>query len=156
MTLPVDGRYVAETTLEVLTTPEAIAAIEAEITVLQSQGIAKVNLTPDRAVRRRDHGSAVGATRALAPQEPQGVGDDQQARADVGGDGHPEVGQPEDGQDQYDDLGHECERDVLADPGERGAAVADEPGEPAEVVGEENDIGGSRSRPRWRCLPARC
>ena len=38
VTLPVDGRYVAETTLEVLTTAEAVAAVEAEIKTLQSKG----------------------------------------------------------------------------------------------------------------------
>ena len=38
--LPVDGRYVAETTLEVLATAEAVAAVEAEIELLQAQGAA--------------------------------------------------------------------------------------------------------------------
>ncbi len=46
MTLPVDGRYVAETTLEILTTAEAVGAVEAEIKKLQSQGAAQVNLKP--------------------------------------------------------------------------------------------------------------
>ena len=46
VTLPVDGRYVAETTLEVLATAEAVAAVEAEIKQLQAQGAAKVNPKP--------------------------------------------------------------------------------------------------------------
>ena len=46
VTLPVDGRYVAETTLEVLATAEAVAAVEAEIKALQAQGAARVNLKP--------------------------------------------------------------------------------------------------------------
>jgi hypothetical protein len=44
--LPVDGRYVAETALEVLTTAEAVAAVEAEIKAIQAQGAPKVNLKP--------------------------------------------------------------------------------------------------------------
>jgi len=44
--LPVDGRYVAETTLEVLATSEAVAAVEAEITQLQARGPASVNRQP--------------------------------------------------------------------------------------------------------------
>jgi hypothetical protein len=44
--LPVDGRYVAETTLEVLTSAEAVVAVEAEIKALQSQGPAGVNSKP--------------------------------------------------------------------------------------------------------------
>ena len=39
------------------------------------------------------------------------------------------------------DLGHERDRDVLADAGECRPAEANEPGEPAEIVGEEDDIG---------------
>jgi hypothetical protein len=46
VTLPVDGRYVAETSLEVVTRPAAVAAVEAEIKSLQTQGAAKVNLKP--------------------------------------------------------------------------------------------------------------
>jgi Domain of unknown function (DUF4432) len=46
VTLAVDGRYVAETTLEVLGTPEAVRAAEAEIKALQGQGTTKVNLKP--------------------------------------------------------------------------------------------------------------
>jgi Domain of unknown function (DUF4432) len=46
VTLPVDGRYVAETTLEVLATIEAVTAVESEVKTLQSQGTAKVNLKP--------------------------------------------------------------------------------------------------------------
>jgi Domain of unknown function (DUF4432) len=46
VTLPVDGRYVAETTLEILTTADAVAMIEGEIKNLQSQGAPKVNLKP--------------------------------------------------------------------------------------------------------------
>ena len=44
--LPVDGRFVAETTLEVLATVEAVAAVEAEIQALQARGAAKINLKP--------------------------------------------------------------------------------------------------------------
>jgi hypothetical protein len=36
VTLPVDGRYVAEMTLEVLATSEAVAAVESEIKDLQA------------------------------------------------------------------------------------------------------------------------
>ena len=46
VTLPVDGRYVTETTLEVLATAEAVGAVEGEIKKLQSQGVAKVNPQP--------------------------------------------------------------------------------------------------------------
>ncbi len=46
LTLPVDGRHATETTLEVLTTPAAVAAAEAEIRELQAQGAAKVNPRP--------------------------------------------------------------------------------------------------------------
>ena len=46
VTLPVDGRYVAETTLEVLTTAEAVAAVETEIIALQGQHAPKVNPKP--------------------------------------------------------------------------------------------------------------
>jgi hypothetical protein len=44
--LPVDGHYVTETTLEVLTTAEAVFAIESEIKQLQAHGAAKVNHKP--------------------------------------------------------------------------------------------------------------
>ena len=58
-------------------------------------------------------GRALSATRRVndskdsSAQEPvaRAFGDDQQAGADVGGDGHPEVGESEDGQDQDDGLG---------------------------------------------------
>ena len=46
VTLPVDGRYVTETTLEVLTTTEAVSAVEGEIQRIQSQGAAHVNPKP--------------------------------------------------------------------------------------------------------------
>jgi Domain of unknown function (DUF4432) len=46
VTLPVDGRYVTETTLEVLNTAGAVGAVEAEIKKLQSQGTAQVNPKP--------------------------------------------------------------------------------------------------------------
>ena len=46
VTLPVDGRYVAETTLEVLTTSQAVAAVETEIISLQGQHSPHVNLGP--------------------------------------------------------------------------------------------------------------
>jgi Domain of unknown function (DUF4432) len=46
VTLPVDGHYVAETTLEVLTTTEAVTAAEAEVKTLQAKGAAAVNLKP--------------------------------------------------------------------------------------------------------------
>ena len=67
---------------------------------------------------------------------------DDEGGADVGGDGHPEVGQAEEGQDQDEGLGEQRQGDVLADPGQGGAAEADQPGEAAEVVGHEDDIGG--------------
>jgi len=44
--LPVDGRYKTETTLEVLATPVAVAAVEAEIKQFQVQSTAKVNRKP--------------------------------------------------------------------------------------------------------------
>ena len=44
--LPVDGRYVTETTLQVLTTADAVLAIESEIKQLQAQGAPKVNVFP--------------------------------------------------------------------------------------------------------------
>ena len=44
--LPVDGRYVTETTVEVLATTEAVAAIEQEIARLQAQGAATINERP--------------------------------------------------------------------------------------------------------------
>ena len=80
-------------------------------------------------------------------QQPESIGDHQQARANVGGNGHPEVGQPEYSQDQDQDLGQECNRDVLADAGECRPALTNEPGEPAEIVGEEDDIGGFERGP---------
>ncbi len=46
VTLPVDGRYVVETTLEVLTTSVAVAAVESEIEILQSQGQPTINPGP--------------------------------------------------------------------------------------------------------------
>jgi Domain of unknown function (DUF4432) len=46
VTLPVDGRYVTETTVVVLATKEAVAAAEEEIARLQAQGPAKVNRQP--------------------------------------------------------------------------------------------------------------
>jgi hypothetical protein len=46
VTLPVDGRYVAETTLEVLTTAQAVAAVETEIIALQGQHPPQVNPKP--------------------------------------------------------------------------------------------------------------
>ena len=46
VTLPVDGRYVAETTLEVLTTREGVVAVEAEVEHLQSQSQPVVNPGP--------------------------------------------------------------------------------------------------------------
>jgi len=46
VTLPVDGRYVVETTLEVLATADAVAAVESEIEVLQSQGQPTINPGP--------------------------------------------------------------------------------------------------------------
>jgi hypothetical protein len=46
VTLPVDGRYVVETTLEVLTTSAAVAAVESEIEILQSQGQPTINSGP--------------------------------------------------------------------------------------------------------------
>jgi hypothetical protein len=38
VTLPPGGKHVAETVLEVLSTREAVAAVEAEIAVIQRQG----------------------------------------------------------------------------------------------------------------------
>jgi hypothetical protein len=46
VTLAVDGRYVVETTLEVLVTSEAVAAVEAEIQEIQAQGPARVSQKP--------------------------------------------------------------------------------------------------------------
>ncbi len=46
VTLPVDGRYVVETTLEVLTTSDAVAAAQSEIEALQSQGQPTINPGP--------------------------------------------------------------------------------------------------------------
>jgi hypothetical protein len=46
VTLPADGRYVAETVLEVLTTTEAVAAVEAEIGKLQALATPMVNPGP--------------------------------------------------------------------------------------------------------------
>ena len=46
VTLPVDGRYVVETTLEVLATADAVAAVESEIESLQAQGQPTINPGP--------------------------------------------------------------------------------------------------------------
>jgi hypothetical protein len=46
VTLPVDGRYVVETILEVLTTSVAVAAAQSEIEALQSQGQPTINPGP--------------------------------------------------------------------------------------------------------------
>jgi hypothetical protein len=46
VTLPVDGRYTTEMTVEVLTTSEATSAAEAEIKRLQAHGAAKINPRP--------------------------------------------------------------------------------------------------------------
>jgi hypothetical protein len=46
VTLPVDGRYVIETILEVLTTTEAVAAVESEIEHLQAQAKPVINPRP--------------------------------------------------------------------------------------------------------------
>ena len=52
VTLPVDGRYVVEITLEVLTTRDAVASIEAEIEVLQLQGQPTINPGAKGTIRR--------------------------------------------------------------------------------------------------------
>src|SRR5271157_5704027 len=97
------------------------------------------SLAPDT----REKGAGETTISALRPaQQPQGIGDDDESGADVGGDGHPEVGQAEEGQDQDNGLGEEREVDVLADAGKRGAAVANQPGKAAEVVTHEDDVGG--------------
>ena len=44
--LPVDGRYVTETTMTVLATAQGVAAAEQEIARLQSRGAAKINQRP--------------------------------------------------------------------------------------------------------------
>jgi hypothetical protein len=44
--LPVDGRHVAEMTLEVLTASQGVAAVEAEIKRLQDHGVPQVNRKP--------------------------------------------------------------------------------------------------------------
>ncbi len=46
VTLPVDGRYLVETTLEVLVTSQAVAAVESEIQAIQAQGAARVSPKP--------------------------------------------------------------------------------------------------------------
>jgi hypothetical protein len=46
VTLPPGGRYLAETTLEVLNTREAVAAVESEIQALQAQGAPTIHPTP--------------------------------------------------------------------------------------------------------------
>jgi hypothetical protein len=46
VTVPVDGRYVAETSVEALTSREAVAAVEAEIKTLQGQGAPKISAKP--------------------------------------------------------------------------------------------------------------
>jgi hypothetical protein len=46
VTLPVGGSYVAETTLEVVATPDEVAAIEAEVIRLQAQITTIVSSTP--------------------------------------------------------------------------------------------------------------
>jgi hypothetical protein len=46
VTLPVDGRYVAETALEVLATAQSVKTAEVEIKAIQAQGAAKVNPKP--------------------------------------------------------------------------------------------------------------
>jgi hypothetical protein len=46
VTLPVDGRYTAITTLEVLVTTDAVAAVEKEIDEIQAQSAAKINPRP--------------------------------------------------------------------------------------------------------------
>jgi hypothetical protein len=46
VTLPVGGRYLAETTLEVLASADEVAAVEAEIQRLQARGAARVNQRP--------------------------------------------------------------------------------------------------------------
>ena len=51
MTLPVDGRHVAETTLEVLVTPEAVRAVEDEIRQLQSRMPMRINPRPTSRLR---------------------------------------------------------------------------------------------------------
>jgi hypothetical protein len=43
VTLPAGGRYVAETTLDVLATAEEVAAAEAEIQRLQAQAVLRIN-----------------------------------------------------------------------------------------------------------------
>jgi hypothetical protein len=46
VTLPVDGRHVAETTLEVLVTSEAVKAVEDEIAQIQARKPVKLNPRP--------------------------------------------------------------------------------------------------------------
>jgi hypothetical protein len=46
VTLPPDGRFLAETTLEVLNSREAVAAAEAEVREIQKQGAPTVHRAP--------------------------------------------------------------------------------------------------------------
>ena len=64
MTLPVDGRYVVETTLEVLATTEAVAAVEAEIKGASIPGGGQSESETHRAVCVRRVITAAGGSNA--------------------------------------------------------------------------------------------
>ena len=65
MTIPPDGRYVAETTLEILTTRDEVAAAEAEIADIQKRAVRVVHREPIAAVHEPlDELGRVGASSA--------------------------------------------------------------------------------------------
>ena len=63
---------------------------------------------------------------------------------------------PKTARSRTSDLGHKGDRDVLADAGERRPAEANEPGEPAEIVGQEDDVGRFEGGPAGDAARARC
>ena len=111
-------------------------------------------LTTQR-VRGALHGSQQAKLRSLGPmylrgkggakqkpQQPQGVGRHQERGAHVGGDRHPQRRHPGGGEPEDGDLDRQGDDDVGPDHPDRPPRVADEPGQPAEVVGHQGDVGG--------------
>jgi len=74
-------------------------------------------------------------------EEAQPVEYDEERRAHIGSDGHPEGGESEHGEDDEDDFESQREDDVLFDDVERSAGMSDEPREFGQVVGHEGDVG---------------
>ena len=80
--------------------------------------------------------------RSFRAQQPEAVRDDEERRAQVGDDGHPERGDAGDGERHERELEAERDRDVHLHGAQRGAAEADDVGERPQIVRHQRHIGG--------------